>query len=555
MDASGSYVAPGTVGSFQRRGTSAADSSVSAAATITVSTAITPPGPTTRPVRYIGGHLPEISGWTAPTYADAIKQGRRLAAAGTLNTLGASQFDVNGNPTVDCRSLFIESSGAGPSAVVAGTYKLFFRPGQRLRRGLRHGHESRLRRSTNATTADVNIPSSGGNSYIDITNSWRNAAHTADATGNSRGVTNLRLMYPGHSYPTDYWRKEVVALNRVFSLMRFEWALGGTTGLHAGLTGIMGSTETSWSTRQYPGVPGYQDFGTPWEDTVIFANTTGMDVWVNIPIGADNDYVTKVFQLLKYGSNGRDPYTVQTHDPATWQQGVGWYPGLLPGRKVYVEFTNELFSYYSYGDPQGAADIADGDKHHLAYDGSTSTPGDKWGAWNVVRISLLARKVWGDAAMQDTIRIVYAEPGRLGRVGAPPDGAELHDGRVGAELDVRHHRRVHQPEAAGQLLHPQRVRELLPARPDGWKRRPRRDVGGKRRDAGRSSRRLRLPPRPEGAALLHRVGPALRELHLRAPAGRRGHGGTLRHQVLVLRVGHRDLPGRAPSPPRGPTRR
>ncbi len=120
----------------------------------------------------------------------------------------------------------------------------------------------------------------------------------------------------------------------------------------------MGSTETSWSTRQYPGVPGYQDFGTPWEDTVIFANTTGMDVWVNIPIGADNDYVTKVFQLLKYGSNGRDPYTVQTHDPATWQQGVGWYPGLLPGRKVYVEFTNELFSYYSYGDPQGAADIA-----------------------------------------------------------------------------------------------------------------------------------------------------------------------------------------------------
>ena len=112
----------------------------------------------------------------------------------------------------------------------------------------------------------------------------------------------------------------------------------------------------------------------PWEDTVIFANTTGMDIWVNIPIGADNDYITKVFQVLKYGSDGNLPYTVQTHDPATWTPAASWYPGLLPGRKVYVEFTNELFTYYGYGDSRGTADINAGDAHHLAWDGKTEQP-------------------------------------------------------------------------------------------------------------------------------------------------------------------------------------
>jgi hypothetical protein len=229
-------------------------------------------------------------------------------------------------------------------------------------------------------------------------------------------------MAPGHAWPGDHWRREVRAMANAFTVLRLMTALGPSGGGCNGQSGVMTSCDTTWDTRARPGVLGYADQGLPWEETVLLANLAGVDIWVNIPIGATNDYVTKVFQLLRYGSDGDQPYTAPTHDPATWTAEAGWYPGLLPGRKVYVEFTNELFTYYQYGDPQGAADIASGDPHHLAWDGRTDHPGDRWGAWNTVRVSLLARAVWGDAAMQDTIRIVYANQGDWGNWARHRDG-------------------------------------------------------------------------------------------------------------------------------------
>ncbi len=299
--------------------------------------------------------------------------------------------------------------------MIGGTYKLTFTGQATLAIGDAGTIENQKYDAvTNTTTADVVIPASGSNYWIEFRNAWRRADHAADATGSTRGFSNPRLMAPGHSWPQDYWRKEVVSMRNVFSLMRFEWALGPSGGGCNNASGVMDSCDTTWSTRARPGFYGYADKGMPWEDTVVFANLTGMDLWLNIPIGADDDYVTKVFQLLKYGSDGQVPYTVRTNDPAAWTPTATWYPGLLPGRKVYVEFTNELFTYYSYGDPRGKAEIDAGDVHQLAWDGKRDHPGDRWGAWNAVRLSLLGRRVWGDAAMQDTIRIVYANQGDWG---------------------------------------------------------------------------------------------------------------------------------------------
>jgi hypothetical protein len=380
-----------------------------------------------RPVVYLGGHVPEISGWTPAIYANALKQGRRWARAGTLDPLPSDQLDARGNPRTDARSLFIEGAGSGPTIVVAGTYKLAFNGQATISVGdtgsVRH---QAYDAATNTTTADIVIPisQSGSNYWVDLSNAWRKADHTADATGNARGFTNARLMAPSHAWPGDYWRKEVVSMNNVFSVIRFSAALGPSGGGCNNASGVMDSCDTTWSTRSRPGFYGYAEKGMPWEDTVIFANLTGVDIWVNIPIGADNDYITKVYQLLKYGSDGNLPYTVQTHDPATWTPAATWYPGLLPGRKVYMEFTNELFTYYGYGDSRATADINAGDPHHLAWDGKTSNPGDRWGGWNAVRLSLLARQVWGDAAMQDTIRIVYANQGDWGAWGRHKAGLE-----------------------------------------------------------------------------------------------------------------------------------
>jgi hypothetical protein len=419
VNASGLYAAPGTEGTFHVVATSTADRLVSATATVTVVAVIPPPPPpATKPVVRVGGHIPAISGWTPAVYANVLKQGRKWCAQGTLNTLAANQVDVNGNPTTDARSLYVEGSNAGPNAVVAGTYKLAFNGQATISVGDIGSVQNQVyNAATNTTTADVIVPSSGSNYWVDLSNAWRKADHTADATGNARGFTNARLMAPSHAWPGDYWRKEVVSMNNVFSVIRFSAALGPSGGGCNNASGVMDSCDTTWSTRSRPGFYGYAEKGMPWEDTVIFANLTGVDIWVNIPIGADNDYITKVYQLLKYGSDGNLPYTVQTHDPATWTPAATWYPGLLPGRKVYMEFTNELFTYYGYGDSRATADINAGDPHHLAWDGKTSNPGDRWGGWNAVRLSLLARQVWGDAAMQDTIRIVYANQGDWGAWG------------------------------------------------------------------------------------------------------------------------------------------
>jgi hypothetical protein len=373
------------------------------------------PPPPPRPPVYLGGQFAEISGWTPAVYANQFMQGRGWLRPGTLDPLPADQLDARGNPRTDGRLLFLEGKGAGPDAVVAGTYKLSFRGQARLRIGDAGTIENQAYdKATNTTTADVILPRAGTNYWIDFTDAWRRGDHAADASGNTRGITEARLMSPGHSWPADFWRKEVHSLANGYSLMRLMTALGPSGGGCNNQSGVMTSCDTTWDTRSRPGFYGYAMKGMPWEDTVVLSNLTGMDIWVNIPIGATNDYVTRVFQLLRHGSDGDLPYTKPTQDPTTWRPGDAWYPGLLPGRKVYVEFTNELFSYYRYGDPQGQAEIAAGDPHHLAYDGKRENPGDRWGAWNTVRLSLLAREVWGDAAMQDTIRIVYANQGNWG---------------------------------------------------------------------------------------------------------------------------------------------
>jgi hypothetical protein len=418
ISSSGVYFAPEGAATTTLRisATSTADTNVKGYATVYVSNTL-PPAPTK--ARYVGGSMPEISNWTPPVYANALGQADPWTDFSGTRLDNSGRLDSSGNPTVDARIMFVAGSGPGPSAVIAGTYKLSFNGQADLNVDGATISNKTYNASANVTTADVNVPSSGPNYQLELTNTWRNAAHTADATGNTRGVTNVRLMYPGHSWPADYFRKEVMAMNSVFSLIRFSSALGPSGGSYScnnGVSGVMGSCNTAWSTRARPGFYGYSASGMPWEDTVIFANLSGLDVWINIPINADNDYVTKLFQLLKYGSDGNLPFTSGTHDPAAWTPGVGWYPGLLPGRKVYVEFTNELFTYYDYGDPQARAEVSAGDPHHLNFDGIIPGygGGDRWNMWNVVRISLLGRQVWGDAAMQDTVRIVYAGQGDWG---------------------------------------------------------------------------------------------------------------------------------------------
>jgi PA14 domain len=227
----------------------------------------------------------------------------------------------------------------------------------------------------------------------------------AAATGS--GLTNIRILRPtapgAAAHPAGtLFSDEYEAFLSNFTGIRFMDYLAST-----------GNLQQHWSDRVVPGQPsqyqavsgyGWQGKGGSLEYLVALANETGKDVWINIPVGVDDDYVTKLAQLLAFGSDGTNPYASAQPHPA--------YPPLNSNLKIYLEYGNELWNG-AY--PQAAANqrlasaaVAAGGSP-LAYDGATDPT--IWAKRRVVdrtlRISSLFRGVWGDAGMMTRVRPVF----------------------------------------------------------------------------------------------------------------------------------------------------
>jgi hypothetical protein len=76
--------------------------------------------------------------------------------------------------------------------------------------------------------------------------------------------------------------------------------------------------------------------GMAYEHMISLANATGKDPWICIPHLATDDYVTKLAQLICYGSDGINPYTSPQANPV--------WPPLDPSLKVWLEYSNEIWS-------------------------------------------------------------------------------------------------------------------------------------------------------------------------------------------------------------------
>lgn len=115
------------------------------------------------------------------------------------------------------------------------------------------------------------------------------------------------------------------------------------------------SPQVNWSDRRPPGhafatgsnnwkrlvIPGttseYGSIGAPWEFVIEMANALGKDAWINVPHAATDDYVRKLAQLFRFGSdvNG-NPYTAPQADP--------YHAPLRSDLRVWVEHSNEIWS-------------------------------------------------------------------------------------------------------------------------------------------------------------------------------------------------------------------
>jgi hypothetical protein len=390
VTSSGFYRAPPSPGTFHIDATSAADPTRSGTAVVTV----TDP-PAGGPTRYLGVNLT----WAAPytngafMWADALKSARPWTDSS--NNLIA--LDADGWPTAAARIGFYEGF-TWPSYYATSGYKLRFR-----------GPANCVVGGSNVTVTNLTAPDGNGYRTADVrvngvNNTWLDF---------STAVREVSLTRPDHVRGVDYWNKDFLAAIAPFSMLRTMQTFGpGFAMWGAWTAGVMANRDTTWASRVKPGTVGYGYNGPSWEEFVILANLTGKDIWVNLPFNVDSDYVSKVAQLLRFGSDAATklPYTTNTHDPATWDPSITtWYPGLLPGRNVYVEFNNEIWNYLGSGNSEASAEIAAGDPHHLNFDGRGA--GDRWVAWKTVWMSQLFRQVWGDSSMGSRVRIVLANQG------------------------------------------------------------------------------------------------------------------------------------------------
>ncbi|QEA12494.1 hypothetical protein [Comamonas flocculans] len=331
----------------------------------------------------VGINLPQLSYWDQSfAMADVVRQSSITNSAGGLDADGAPLSDFN---------LFVSSTNIG-----AGTYKLSF-AGQAVL-GINAQPErgrienQRYDAASNLTTADVVLPG------ISVRNTWLTFRDTKRSAQSSTadGVTKLHLWRPGYAPSNDIvFTREFIQAMQTVQVLRAMDSLNTNTD----------NVTVSWADRTRPDYIGRTDpRGQSIEWLVALANATGRDIWVNVPIFANEDYMTKLAQLLRYGSDGNLPYTTAQAHPA--------YPPLNAGLKVYVEYANELWNWgfqaTHWLTPIVDAAAAD-PSHPINFDGAAKgRERARYIAWRSALISEKFRAVWGAENMGSRVRPILA---------------------------------------------------------------------------------------------------------------------------------------------------
>lgn len=314
------------------------------------------------------------------------------------------QTDWAGWPTKDAAHIFWEGQDPGKTS---GTYQLRFTGRAEVTawagkarfraNGIEYG--SRLPfgagydPGTNTTVADLVV------SNADMFQlSFRHTRREAGSAANT-GVTNVQLLRPiapGSNVvyrPADLFSNDVKTAFSRFTTLRYL-----TANFNA---------EREWWERKLPGEmkAAWGDRHAVWEYEVMLANETGKDLYVTVPINASDDYVRRLAKLLRFGSDGVNPYDGPVANPA--------YPGLNPNLRVYVEWGNETwnwaFGQSSLGVDAGRVAVRGNtpEGRIINFDGQRPN-GDfrRWTALKTVQASNTFRSIWGNGAMGERVRML-----------------------------------------------------------------------------------------------------------------------------------------------------
>ena len=189
--------------------------------------------------------------------------------------------------------------------------------------------------ATNTTQALMRI----ANSHILYFRLDQTQRTAASAVGS--GVTDIKLMKPiapgssTYHEPSETFTRSILKAFSNVTSMRMISANGNTD-------------EVAWSDRRKPTSQIWPWSGrVVWEAVVMLANETGKDMWITIPVAANDDYFLNLARLVRYGSDANGtPYTSTQANPV--------YPPLNPNLKLYIELANEMWNNRPPDFPQTA---------------------------------------------------------------------------------------------------------------------------------------------------------------------------------------------------------
>jgi PA14 domain len=333
----------------------------------------------------MGVNLSGVEDWSYDRFfADVMKSARRPSTFGSHE--GTPPIDAKGWPASDASIVLWQGI-----ANMNGSYRLSFTGQADVSTywGAATVANKQYDPSTNTTTATITYyPTDTTGLLLNLANTRR----TSTSAINS-GVTNIKLMRPispgsSVSYdPSVTFTQPIKDLVSKFSVVRMMDNTGSN-----GWQGINGNWNlrrpADYASQAASGAP----YGMAWEYAIQFWNETNTDAWVNIPFPADDAFVTQLATLLKNN--------------------------LAPGRKIYVEFSNELWNgggaYAAVPNLNAAiAEVQANPNSPLNYDGVYPTRDSS--GWTLAqrRISLrtaqvsnIFRQVFGDDQMMTRVRPV-----------------------------------------------------------------------------------------------------------------------------------------------------
>ncbi|HVK13323.1 MAG TPA: hypothetical protein VM597_31505, partial [Gemmataceae bacterium] len=311
----------------------------------------------------------------------AMKSARRPTSYGTYT--GMPPVDAKGWPATDASVVAWQGI-----ANMHGTYRLSF-TGQAIVTtswGAATLSDYAYDPATNTTTATVEYhPTDWSGLLLNFASTRR----TPTSEPNT-GITDIKLMRPlapgsAASYePGVTFTQPIKDMVSKFSVVRMM-DLTGSNGWK--------NLNGNWDLRRPADYASQAAVGAApgmaWEYAVQFWNETDTDAWVNVPFPADDAYVTNLATLLKNT--------------------------LEPGRKVYVEYSNELWNpggrYPGEANRLAAlAEVQANPASPLNFDGIY--PANDPTGWELSRRRVALR----GAQVSDLFRTVFGEPEMMTRV-------------------------------------------------------------------------------------------------------------------------------------------